>query len=222
MDKRLSYRRARLRGDNGVYRYESAQFPKTRLCGSVDLNCPGVILERRYRSATGDLLLDCDLTPGSTFEASAHPFAEFSLSQAGDEILRLGYVSESEIEQDGGIAYRCEYAGLPWTLQFFRTPYLQRESYRVIHNGTVILATEILRPFRTAAMTYTDGTIWHCHTELLGVDINDSDGNRVLHTSRRVGLLMGVSSLHIDHVMEDERALPLLLTLTHFTTHSEP
>ena len=167
-------------------------------------------------------MIDCDLAPGSTFEASAHPFAEFSLSQAGDEVLRLHYVFDSEIEKNGGFAYQCEYPGLPYTLQFFRTPYLQRESYRVVHNGEVILATEILRPLRTAAMTYMDGTIWHCHTKLLGsVEINDSDGNLVLHTSLRVGLLMGVSSLHIDHVMENERALPLLLTLTHFTTHSE-
>jgi hypothetical protein len=166
-------------------------------------------------------LLDCDLTPGSTFEASAHPFAEFSLSSDRKEILRLRYTADPDIENDGGIAYRCEYSRLPWTLQFFRTPYLQRGSYRVVQNSTVIVTTEVLRPLPTAAMTYSDGTVWHCHTKLFGVEVDDSDGNRMLHTSPRVGLLMGGSSLHIDHAMEDERALPLLLILTHFTTHSE-
>jgi hypothetical protein len=166
-------------------------------------------------------LPDDDLIPGSSFEASAHPFAEFSLCKAGEKVLGFRYVTDAEVEAHSGIAYQGGYDGQRWTLQFFRTPFLQRESYRVACNGTLVATTEVFKPLRTAAITYSDGTIWKCHTKILGVEVDDSDGNRMLHTSPKVGLLMGGSILHIDHAIEAERALPLFLILTHFTTHSD-
>jgi hypothetical protein len=166
-------------------------------------------------------LLNGDLVPGRRFEASAHPFAEFSLCEANEELLRLRYFSDFEVEAHGGIAYQAEDSGQRWILQFFRTPYLQRESYRVVYDDTVVATTEIFRPLRTAAITYSDGTTWQCHTKILGAEVDDSDGIRLLHTSPKIGLIMGGSSFQIDHRMEERRGLPLLLILTHFTTHSD-
>jgi hypothetical protein len=171
--------------------------------------------------ALGGDLLDSDLIPGSSFDVSAHAFAEFSLCENGQEALRLRYIPDAEVEAHGGIAYRSECFGQRWTLQFFRTPFLQRESYRVVCNDAVIVTTDVLKPLRTAAITYSDGTIWQCHTKLLGAEVDDTEGTRVLHTSPRVGMIMGRSSLHIDHAIEQNRGLPLLLILTHFTTHND-
>ena len=171
--------------------------------------------------ALGDILLGSDLTPGSSFDASAHPFAEFSLCKDGQEVLRLRYVPDAEVERHGGIAYQSDHSGQRWTLQFFRTPSLQRESYRVVREGTVIVTSEVLKPLRTSAITYSDGKIWHCHTKLLGTEVENTEGVRVLHTSPKLGMTMGQSSLHVDHAMEESRGIPLLLILTHLTTHND-
>ncbi len=166
-------------------------------------------------------MFDGGLIPCSSFEASAHPFAEFSLSNAGEEVLRLRYVADAEIEMHGGIAYRSETGGQRWELQFFRTPFLQRESYRVMGNGTLVASTDVFKPLRTAAITYSDATVWQCHIKMFGAEVDDSEGTQLLHTSPRIGLVMGESSLHVDHEMEKQHGLALLLILTHFTTHSD-
>ena len=162
-----------------------------------------------------------DLTSGSSFEASAHPFAEFSLCKAGEEILRLRYAHDAEVESKGGTAYQAQYSGQRWTVQFFRTPFLQRESYRVICNDTVVATTDLFRPLRTASINYADGTIWRCHVKVWSSEVDDSRGVCMLHTLPKVGLIMGRSSLHIDHELEEERGVPLLVIMTHFTTHSD-
>jgi hypothetical protein len=166
-------------------------------------------------------LFDGDLIPCGSLEASAHPSSQFSLSSAGEDVLRLRYVADAEVETHGGIAYQSECGGHRWTLQFFRTPFLQRESYRVFRSGTLVASTDVFKPLRTAAITYSDGTIWQCHIKMFGAEVDNSEGIRVLHTSPRIGLMMGGSSILVDHEMEEQHGLPLLLILTHFTTHSD-
>jgi len=158
--------------------------------------------------------------PGSSFEASAHPFAEFSLSSGQDEIFRLRYIYDSEVEKLGGIAYQGEHFGRHWTLHFFRTPYLQRESYRVLCDGILIAKTDVFRLLRSVEVLFFDNTIWHCHIGILGLDVKDSEGARMIHSLPRPGLVLGGSSLHIDHAVEDARAFPLLIILMHSTTHN--
>lgn len=165
-------------------------------------------------------MFDRVLAPGSSFEASAQPFAEFSLCKGNDEILRLRYVFDSEVEKLGGIAYQSEYSGRRWTLQFFRTPYLQRESYRVLCDGDLIVTTDVFRLLRSVEIAYKDRTIWHCHIGITGLEVKDAESNPLLHTSPRPGLLLGGSSLHIDHEMDLDRALPLLIIFMHSTTHN--
>jgi hypothetical protein len=165
-------------------------------------------------------LFDGVLAPGSSFQASAHPFAEFSLRSGNDEILRLRYIFDSEVEKLGGIAYQGECSGHYWTLQFYRTPYLQRESYRVLCDGNLIVTTDVFRVLRSDKITYSDGTIWHCHIGILGLEVEDSGGTRMLHSSLSPGLVLGGSSLHIDHEIGLDHGLPLLIILTHSTTHN--
>ena len=160
------------------------------------------------------------LGPGGSFEASAYPFAEFSLCSGQDEIFRLRYIFDSEVEKLGGIAYQGEYVGRHWTLQFFRTPYLQRESYRVLCDGILIAKTDVFRLLRSVEVVFLDNTIWHCHIGILGLDVKDSEGTRMIHSLPRPGLVLGGSSLLIDHAVEDDRAFPLLIILMHSTTHS--
>lgn len=165
-------------------------------------------------------MLDDVLGPGSDFKASAHPFAEFSLYSGQDEVLRLRYIFDSEVEKLGGISYQSEYFGRHWILQFFRTPYLQRESYRVLCDGTLIARTEVFRLLRSVEVAYSDGTIWHCHIGILGLEIKDFEGHQILHTFVIPGLILGGSSIQIDHAVERDRVLPLLIILTHSTTHN--
>ena len=166
-----------------------------------------------------DAMLEGVLSSGSRFEASAHPFAEFSLSSGQDEIFRLQYVFDSAIEKLGGVAYQGDYLGRRWTLQFFRTPYLQREFYRVLCDGALIAATEVFQLLRPAKVIFSDQTTWHCHVRILGLEVKNSEGSRILHTLARPGLMLGGSSLHIDHAVELDRALPLLIILLHSSTH---
>jgi hypothetical protein len=168
----------------------------------------------------GDFLFDDVLSQGTSFKASAQPFSEFSLFSGQGEILRLRYVFDAEIEKRGGVAYHCEYSGREWTLQFFRTPYLQRESYRVLCGSIVVAETEVFRIFRSAEIVFSDGAIWHCHVGIIGSEVKNSNGERILHTLPNPGLILGGSSLHIDHAVELERALPVLIILMHSTTHS--
>jgi hypothetical protein len=165
-------------------------------------------------------LFDGVLAPGSCFEASAQPFSEFSLCAGNDEILRLRYIFDSEVEKLGGIAYQSEYSGRRWTLQFFRTPYLQRESYKVFCDGDLIVTTNVFRVLRSVEIAYKDGTIWHCYTGITGLEVKDSVSSRLLHTSPRLGLVLGGSTLHIDHEMNLDSALPLLIIFMHSTTHN--
>ena len=101
-------------------------------------------------------MLDGVLSLGSSFEASAHPFAEFSLSRGQDEIFRLRYVFDSKVEKLGGVAYQGDCSEQHWTLQFFRTPYLQRESYRVLCDGILIAATDVFRLLQPADIVFSD------------------------------------------------------------------
>jgi hypothetical protein len=160
-----------------------------------------------------------ELSPGKSFEAHAKPFAEFELTFGNDEILRLRYVFDAEVEKLGGISYQCDYDSRRWHLQFFRTPYLQRESYKLLCEGNLVVSTDVMRLLHTVNVTYSDGLIWHCHTSPLGTVVTDSAGKQMLHTSLRVSLILGVSSIRIDGGTDHERVLPLLIILTHSTTH---
>ena len=157
---------------------------------------------------------------GDTFEAHAKPFAEFALIFGKDEILRLRYYFDAEVEALGGISYQCDYNSQRWELQFFRTPYLQRESYRLLRGEKLVVSTDVMRVLRSVDVTFSDGLIWHCHTGLLGTVITDSAGNRMLHTSPKPGLVLGGSSIQIDGAQDHERVLPLLIILLHSTTHT--
>ena len=161
-----------------------------------------------------------ELIQGQSFEARAKPFAEFELSLKEAPILSLNYVFDAEVERLGGIAYQCEYYSQRWQLQFFRTPYLQRESYRLLCDGSLVLATGVLRPLRSADITFSDGTVWHCHTGLLETVVFDSKAVQVLHTSPRPGFIMGGSSIRVDEPTDHEHILPSLMVLLHFTTHT--
>jgi hypothetical protein len=165
-------------------------------------------------------LLIGELLEGKTFEAHAKPFAEFALTFGKDEILRLRYAFDAEVEALGGISYQCDYNSRRWELQFFRTPYLQRESYRLLREGNLAVSTDVMRVLRSVDVTYSDGLIWRCHTGLLGTVVTDAAGNRVLHTSPRMGLVLGGSSIQIDGAQDHERVLPLLIILLHSTTHT--
>jgi hypothetical protein len=165
-------------------------------------------------------LLIGELSQGKSFEAHAEPFAEFELTFGKDEILRLRYAFDAEVEKFGGISYQCDYDSRRWHLEFFRTPYLQRESYKLLCEGNLVVSTDVMRILRTVAVTYSDGLIWHCHTSPLGTVVTDAEGKRMFHTSLRPGLVLGGSSIRIDGATDQERVLPLLIILLHSTTHT--
>jgi hypothetical protein len=156
---------------------------------------------------------------GESFTARAKPFAEFELCFGEGQVLLLRYIFDAEIEKLGGIAYQCEYDPRRWNLQFFRTPYLQRESYRVLCEGSLVVTTDVLRIRRSVDVTYSDGVIWHCRTSILGTVVTDSEGNRILH-SRPRPVLLGASSIQVDGSPDHERVLPMLIILLHYTTHT--
>jgi hypothetical protein len=160
------------------------------------------------------------LLQGQSFEAHAKPFAEFELCFDKEQILRLKYLFDGEVETIGGIAFQCEYNSQNWQLQFFRTPYLQRESYRLLCGGNLVLATGVLRLLRSADINFSDGAVWHCRPGLLETVVTDSKAVQVLHASPRPGLVMGGSRIRIDEPSEYEHILPMLIVLLHFTTHT--
>ena len=94
------------------------------------------------------------------------------------------------------------------------------ESYRVLCDGILIAKTDVFRLLRSVEVVFLDNTIWHCHVGILGSEVKDSEGTRILHSLPRPGLILGGSSLHIDHAVEDDRAFPLLIILMHSTTHN--
>jgi hypothetical protein len=164
-------------------------------------------------------LLDDVVANGTSFEAYARPFAEFQLCARQDDILRLRYAFDSDVEAQGGIVYECEYFYRQWSLQFFRLPYPQREAYKVWCDGELVASMEVFELLWSADVCYADGTVWHCRTDVLGSIITDSENDRMLHTYPKPGLILGGSSIHIDHPVSLARVLPLLMILTHFTTH---
>ena len=74
-------------------------------------------------------------------------------------------------------------------------------------NGALVASTDVFKPLRTAAITYSDGTVWQCHIKMIGVEIAHSEGTHLLHTSPKIGLMMGESGLHIDHEMQKQHGL---------------
>lgn len=161
-----------------------------------------------------------DLSPGTGFEARARAFGDFELRSGAFLILRLQYAHDVEVETLGGTALRCDQGFERWSLQFFRTPYFQRESYRLLRAGEPVVSTGVLRPFRSSDITYSDGTVWRCHVGLFVTHLTDAAGNRVLQVVRRSGPIFGVSKLQITFSADHSRLLPLLIILLHFTTHT--
>lgn len=157
---------------------------------------------------------------GKSFDAQAKPFAKFELSLGKDQILSLQYVFDAKVESLGGIAYQCGYNSQRWELQFFRTPYLQRESYRLLCEDRLVVTTDILRILRTTDVTFSDGILWHCHTGMIETVVTDSEGFRMLHTTPRPGLIQSGSSISVDGDTKHERILAMLIILLHSTTHS--
>ena len=135
-------------------------------------------------------------------------------------MLRLRYVFDAEVEERGGVAYHGEYSGKEWTLEFFRSPCLQREFYRALCESIMVAETEVFRTFRSAVIALSDGAIWNGRVGILGSEVQDCSGERMLHTSPGPGLILGGSRIHIDHAVELKRALPVLIILMHSTTHS--
>ncbi len=156
---------------------------------------------------------------GKIFQAQARPFAEFDLLSGQDRILNLRYVFSAEVENCGGIAYQCECNTKRWELQFFRSALLQRESYRVLCDDVPVLKTNVLRIFRSVDITHSDGLVWHCRTGIFGTVVRDSKGLRMLQSSPRLGMILGMSSIRIDGSADQERILPILIILLHLTTH---
>jgi hypothetical protein len=97
---------------------------------------------------------------------------------------------------------------------------MQRESYRLLCEGDLAVSTDVMRALRSVDVTYSDGLIWRCHAGLLGTVVTDSAGNRMLHASPKMGLVLGGSSIQIDGAQEHERVLPLLIILLHSSTHT--
>lgn len=160
------------------------------------------------------------LFKGQSLEARAKPFAEFELCFEQERILRLKYLFDAEVEKVGGIAFQCEYDSQNWQLQFFRTPYLQRESYRLFCGGSLVLATGVLRLLRSAEISFSDGVVWHCQPGLFEIVVTDSKAAKIFHALPRLGLVMGGCSIRIDEPSEREHILPLLIVFLHFTTHT--
>ena len=164
-------------------------------------------------------MLDDVVAKGTSFEAYARPFAEFQLCARQDDVLRLRYVFESDVEERGGTVYECEYFHRQWTLQFFRISYPQRESYKVWCDSELVAGMDVFEQLRSAEICYPDGTVWHCRTDVLGSVITGPENDRLLHTYPKPGLILGGSSIHLDCTVSLARVLPLLIILTHFTTH---
>ena len=154
------------------------------------------------------------------FTARAKPGWEFTLSASKGELLRLHYVHDPSTESAGGVSFQCEYLLQHWELRFFTTPYLQQESYQLFCNGTLVLTTSAMRLLRSADLTYADGVTWHCFSGLFGMVVTEPAGQKVLHSSPKLGLLFGGSTLVLDHEAPEDRILPLLIILLHATTHS--
>jgi hypothetical protein len=175
-----------------------------------------------YGGVIEEHFLNDVLLPGVTFDASAHMFEEFSLSSGNAELLRLRYVPDYEVEKHGGITHRCEYDTRHWTLEFYRTPYLQRESYRVLCEGNLVAVTDIFRLLHTGQIIFADQTTLQQHVGLLGrIEIKDAKNKLIMHASTGSGILLATGKICVDQELKLDHALPLLIILTHLTTHQQ-
>jgi hypothetical protein len=154
----------------------------------------------------------------SVFEARARPFAEFELFQSDVCVLHLKYVAHADLEGRGGTSFRSQFNAETWELQFFQHGWLERESYRVLRNGSLILSTEVLRAWRWANVTFCDGAVWQIRSRF-GSTARDGEGRQILHSSPRPGLIMGRSVLRIDAISEPQKIIPMLIVFLHLTTH---
>jgi len=160
-----------------------------------------------------------ETTIGTTFEAQAKLFAEFDLLSGEKSVIKLLYASVPEVEKLGGLAYRAEHDSKLWELHFLRSAWLQRGSYCVLCEGVLVAKTDVLRIFRFAKVTYSDGLIWGLRSGIAGTVVRDSAGVQMVHSSRKIGLVLGKSEIEIDGTASEEKILPILLILLHLTTH---
>jgi hypothetical protein len=158
------------------------------------------------------------LQKDTVIEAKARPFAEFELFQSDDCVLHLKYVSHADVERMGGTSFRGQLDSDTWELQFFQHGWFERESYRVLRNGSLILSTEVMRAWRWIDVTFCDGAVWQIRSKF-GSTARDREGRRVIHSSPRPGLIMGRSVLRIDEISEPEKIIPLMIVFLHLTTH---
>jgi hypothetical protein len=160
------------------------------------------------------------LQKGTVFEAKARSFAEFELFQSDVCVLHLKYVAHADVEGRGGTSFRGQFNAETWELQFFQHGWLERESYRVLRNGALILATEVMRAWRWVDVTFCDGAVWQIRGKF-GLTARDGEGRQVIHSSPRPGLIMGRSVLQIDEISEPQKIISLLIVFLHLSTHQQ-
>jgi hypothetical protein len=160
-----------------------------------------------------------DFQSGHVFHAKAHPFAEFEIIESERSVLRLMYVANVAVEQQGGVAFQCQLDSETWELQFFRRGWRQRESYRISRNGSLILSTGVMKIWKWVDATFSDGSVWQIRSGILFTTVRTSEGQRILQASRRLGVIMPKSAFRVEGNTEPAKVAAVLIALLHFETH---
>lgn len=150
--------------------------------------------------------------------ARAEAFGSYSLLRGTEVLLRLQYVHNPHVEDDGGLCFRCEYAGEPWELQVFRRGLGQQRSYRVLCGGmTIVRFSE--RWLFPAELEFSDGVRLRCVPGLYRTTVRDADGRRVAVARRRwSGSLAGSAKIWMDPETDWVRGGAIALLLLHLST----
>jgi hypothetical protein len=157
-----------------------------------------------------------DLKSGHVFYAKAHPFAEFELFDSEGCVLHLKYAVDYTAEQQGGVVFRCQLDSEAWELQFFRLGWRQREFYRVTRNGSLLLATGVMKAWRWVDATFSDESVWQIRSGILRTTVRTFEGPHILRASRRFGIVLPRSIFRVERNTEPAKVVAVLIALLHF------
>jgi hypothetical protein len=159
--------------------------------------------------------------PGAVFQGKAKGSEKFDLlAEDRGIVLELRYMLREDVEAAGAISYACEYEGQHWQLHYAVTKWLQRESYRVFLEGTLVVRSERLKLLGARNLNFADGTVWTMSAGPFGLAIRDAEGAKVVQSSPQTSFVKKTSKVTIEAQADEDKIFAAILILLHLSTHA--